>query len=146
MEAGNSRQASQKESQETIAPASAGTNDSASLDSSAEIGVLSLVSGDDSTPQSQFGYLLHGHAPLVRASTNAAELQPDDVLETAFEQIGGSDYALLASSADHRIWLNSWISGMPLLLMFALERVATRNSRQRRASEGTIEAVRRRAT
>jgi hypothetical protein len=67
------------------------------------------------------------------------------VVEAAFDDIGEVEHAIPSTSAD-RSPLPSWLSGTPLLLMFALERIASHKSRRRRSRETTIEVVRPRST
>ncbi len=66
------------------------------------------------------------------ATINGGVVTPhsDDALAAAFDQLGGDDLAL-ASTVSDRVRVN-WLSGTPLLLMFALERFTARKSRNQR--------------
>jgi hypothetical protein len=65
----------------------------------------------------------------------------DSAVEAAFNQIGERDYALFSTATD-RVRLQSWLSGTPLLLMFALERITARSSWRRRPTDSAVEVVR----
>jgi hypothetical protein len=79
-------------------------------------------------------------APVDGAADAPAGALPQEVLEAAFEQVGNGELAIASSSTD-RLRLQSWLSGTPLLLLFALERVAVRNRRRNRAGETAVQAV-----
>jgi hypothetical protein len=96
--------------------------------------------GDDVTVQSPVN-LHEERALLIGPMPKSASARSDEAVMAAFDQIGDSELALPSPSAD-RLPLNGWLSGTPLLLMFALECMTARNSRRRRAAEATLEPAR----
>jgi hypothetical protein len=94
-----------------------------------------------------FGAQLQTAMPLNERDTRSgaivtpSDAQPVEAVEAAFDRLGDGEYALPSASTD-RTRPHSWLSGTPLLLMFALERVAARNSRRRRATDAAVEVVR----
>ena len=75
------------------------------------------------------------------ASLTPVDKKRDEAVEAAFDQLGDSEYALPSPSSD-RVRLQSWLSGTPLLLMLALERMTARKSRRRRATDSIVAVVR----
>jgi hypothetical protein len=89
--------------------------------------------GDDLTAQSPAN-LRNERTSHINALAKPADLQTDEAVVAAFDQIGNGEVALPAPTAD-RLRLNGWLSGTPLLLMFALERVAAHNARRRHQTD-----------
>jgi hypothetical protein len=100
-----------------------------------------LIDGDVTGLQSQTGNSLFDPSSSALASAQPIASQHDLAAEAAFNQIGDGDHAVPTSSAD-RVRLQSWLSGTPLLLMLALERITARSSRRRRPTDSTVEVVR----
>jgi hypothetical protein len=73
--------------------------------------------------------LLDEHAATMNGGVSQVSAHSDDALASAFDQIDGDDLAIASTMSD-RVRVN-WLSGTPLLLMFALERVTARKSRNR---------------
>jgi hypothetical protein len=76
--------------------------------------------------------LLDQHAATMNGGVSQVSANSDDALSAAFDQLGGDDLAV-ASTLSDRVRVN-WLSGTPLLLMFALERVTARKSRNRQTN------------
>jgi hypothetical protein len=73
--------------------------------------------------------LLDEHAATMNGGVSQVSAHSDDALAAAFDQLDGDDLAIASTMSD-RVRVN-WLSGTPLLLMFALERVTARKSRNR---------------
>lgn len=63
---------------------------------------------------------------------------PEEAAAAAFAELGSAEPVAVVGAGD-RLHLHSWLSGTPLLLMLALERVTARSARRRK----TIEDVKR---
>jgi hypothetical protein len=111
---------------------------------SASTGIASLSSEDvniDGAAQSGVAVVLKERALPAGATAVPLAATADEAVAAAFDQIGDGELALPSPSTD-RLRLEGWLSGTPLLLMFALERVTARNTRRRRASDGAVEVGR----
>jgi hypothetical protein len=76
--------------------------------------------------------LIDQHAATMNGEVSQVSARSDDAFAAAFDQLGADDLALAATVSD-RVRVN-WLSGTPLLLMFALERVTARKSRNRQTN------------
>jgi hypothetical protein len=97
----------------------------------------------DLMAQSQLGIALFDRASRAGTVANPSALATDDVLAAAFDEIGDEELTVAAPASDY-LRLNSWLSGTPLLLIFALERATARRSRGRQASAAEEDSRRRR--
>lgn len=87
------------------------------------------------------GILLSESARRAGSIGEAGDAPSDVAVEAAFHQIGEAESAIPVSS-NERVRLDNWLSGAPLLLMLALERVAARNFRRGRTRENAMSVSR----
>jgi hypothetical protein len=102
-----------------------------------------VFEGDDWMQQAQLGAPLYDRASHGGLLATPAAVPTDEVLAAAFDELGGEELELAAPASDY-LRLNSWLSGTPLLLIFALDRVTARRSRPRSANDKAGNSLRRR--
>jgi hypothetical protein len=102
-----------------------------------------VFESDDLLQQAQLGIPLYDRALQGGLLATPAATPAADVLAAAFDELGGEELELAAPASNY-LRLNSWLSGTPLLLIFALERVTARRWRSRSAHDKTENSRRRR--
>lgn len=107
-----------------------------STDSVGDVPLAAAVGSGAPMPQAQLGVPVYDRALRASSIAHSLAAPADEVLAAAFDEIGEGELAVGSPSSDY-LRLNSWLSGTPLLLMFALERVTARRSRARQSGAAT---------
>jgi hypothetical protein len=118
-------------------PVSTSANETASNPPLAGLSVSMAREGNEIGVQLPTAVLSNGVAPSAGSIMKPVDAPSELAVEAAFEQIGEGESAI-PMSPNERVRLDNWLSGAPLLLMLALERVTARNSRRRLASANTV--------